>query len=60
MSISTQAGPPFGGGLPAPPNLSRRRRPGETVIKAVLLASAAMRVARTGGMVLALLQPTRD
>jgi phosphate ABC transporter permease protein PstC len=60
MSNSTQAGSPFGAGLPAPPDLSRRRRPGETVIKALLLASAAMSVAITIGIVLALIQPTLD
>jgi phosphate transport system permease protein len=56
---TTGAGPsPRGAGLPAAPvDLSGRRRPGETAIKAVLMASATLSVAITIGIVLALIEP---
>lgn len=58
-SISTGAGPsPRGAGLPAASlDLSGRRRPVETAIRAALTGSAALSVAITIGIVLALVQP---
>lgn len=57
-TISTGAGPsPRGAGLPAVPNLRRRARPVETVIRAVLMVSALLSVAITIGIVAALIQP---
>ena len=54
---SVAAGPPSGAGpLPAP-NLSRRARPGETVIKTVLMLSAFLSVAITIGIIVALIEP---
>jgi phosphate transport system permease protein len=51
-----------GGGVPhgAAISLQARRRPGEAVVKAVLLASALLSVAITIGIVLALIQPVVD
>ena len=54
---NTVAGPPSGAGLPGVPNLRGHRRPGETVVKAVLFLSAVLSVAITVGIVLALLEP---
>jgi len=54
---STGAGPSSGAGLPGAPDLSRRARPGETVIHGVLMASAFVSVAVTVGIVVALIQP---
>lgn len=53
----TGAGPSSGAGLPGPVNLSRRSRPGETVIRGVLMGSALLSVAVTVGIVVALIQP---
>lgn len=51
------AGPPSGAGLPAV-NLAAKSRPGETVIKGLLLAAAVISIAITFGIILALLEPT--
>jgi phosphate transport system permease protein len=59
-STSTTAGPPGRAGLPAAPNLARRARPGETVIKGILLTSALISVAVTVGIVIALVRPVID
>lgn len=59
-NISTGAGSPFGAGLPGAPNLRGRRRPGETVIKAVLFVSAMLSVVITFGIIAALIQPVID
>ncbi|MGB0099583.1 MAG: phosphate ABC transporter permease subunit PstC [Nocardioides sp.] len=53
----TQAGPPSGAGLPAAPDLSARSRPGEAVIKVLLMASALTSVAITLGIIAALIEP---
>jgi phosphate transport system permease protein len=53
----TGAGPSSTAGLHQLPNLKRRPRPVESVIKALLLASALISVAITVGIVLALIQP---
>jgi len=58
MTTSTTAGPPPGAGLPDVPDLSARSRPGEAVIKALLLTAAAISVAITLGIVLAIIGPT--
>jgi phosphate ABC transporter permease protein PstC len=57
---STGAGPSRGAGLPDAPNLSRRSRPGETVIHGILMGSAFLSVAVTVGIVVALIQPVID
>lgn len=57
---STGAGPSFGTGLPAAPNLRKKSRPAETVIRAVLMVSALLSVAITVGIVAALIQPVFD
>lgn len=57
MSADAQAGPPAGAGLPAV-NLAPKRRVGETIIKAVLLAAAVISIAITFGIIAALLEPT--
>jgi phosphate transport system permease protein len=54
---STGAGPSPGAGLPGAPNLSRRARPGETVIRGILMTSALLSVAVTVGIVVALIKP---
>ena len=51
------AGPPSGAGLPGPVSLQGRRRPGESLIKAVLLVSALLSVAITFGIIAALIEP---
>ena len=57
---SVAAGPPSGAGpLPAP-NLSHRARPGEAVIKTILMISAMVSVAVTIGIILALIRPVID
>ncbi len=58
--VSTGAGPSRGAGLPGAPNLSRRARPGETVIRGILMGSALLSVAITVGIVVALIQPVVD
>jgi phosphate ABC transporter permease protein PstC len=57
---STAAGPSGGAGLRAAPNLSKKARPGETVVRAVLMVSALLSVAITVGIVLALIRPVID
>jgi phosphate ABC transporter permease protein PstC len=57
---STGAGPSSGTGLPAAPNLSKRIRPGETVIRTVLMVSAMLSVAITVGIIFALIRPVID
>lgn len=57
---STGAGPSRGTGLPGAPNLSRRARPAETVIRGTLMGSAMLSVAITVGIVVALVQPVID
>ena len=47
-------------GLHQSPNLARRPRPGESVIKALLMASALISVAITIGIVIALIRPVID
>lgn len=56
----TGAGPSSGAGLPGVPDLGRRARPGETVIRAVLMLAALLSVAITFGIVVALIQPVID
>jgi phosphate transport system permease protein len=51
------AGPPATAGLPQPPDLLRRARPGESVIRTLLMASAMISVAITVGIVIALIRP---
>ena len=58
--VSTGAGPSRGAGLPGAPNLRRRARPGETLIRGVLMASALLSVAVTVGIIVALIQPVID
>lgn len=59
MSISTTpAGSPLGAGLSATPvDLSGKRRPGEAVIKTLLVVSAYASVAVTIGIMVALVEP---
>jgi phosphate ABC transporter permease protein PstC len=57
---STAAGPSAGTGLRAAPDLSKKARPGETVVRAVLMVSALLSVAITVGIVLALIRPVVD
>ena len=59
-SISTGAGPSATAGLHPSPDLTRRSRPLETVIKAVLMTSALISVAITVGIVIALFRPVLD
>ncbi|MCW2835253.1 MAG: Phosphate transport system permease protein [Nocardioides sp.] len=47
-------------GLPAVPQLGRKRRPGESVIKAVLFGSAMISTAITFGIIAALIRPVID
>jgi phosphate transport system permease protein len=54
------AGPSGGTGLRAPINLGKKARPGEAVIKALLLASAVLSVAITVGIVVTLIRPVID
>jgi phosphate transport system permease protein len=53
----TGAGPSSGAGLPGAPDLSRKSRPLESVIKAVLFASAMLSIAITFGIIAALIEP---
>lgn len=57
MSQFTQAGPPARAGLPGGPLLTAKRRPGEAVIKGLLIASALLSVAITFGIIVALVEP---
>lgn len=60
-STTTPAGPSDRTGLQAAPiNLHGRSRPGERVIKLVLLLSATVSIATTIGIVVALLRPALD
>ena len=60
-SASTGAGPSLGAGLPgAPIDLSKRARPGESVIRGVLFASAMLSVLITFGIIVALIRPVID
>jgi phosphate transport system permease protein len=55
---SAASGPPSGAGLArAPIDLSRKARPAESVIKAVLMGSAMLSVLITFGIVAALIEP---
>lgn len=54
---TAQAGPPPGAGLPAVPDLTARRRPVETLIRLVLVLSAALSVAVTFGIIAAVIEP---
>ncbi len=53
----TGAGPSSGAGLPGAPDLSRKSRPLESAIKAVLLTSALLSIAITFGIIAALIEP---
>jgi phosphate transport system permease protein len=57
---ATQGSPSGAGGAGAPLDLAGRRRPGEQLIKAVLLGSALLSVAITVGIMVALLRPVAD
>jgi phosphate transport system permease protein len=62
ISVSPTIGPPSPrspAGLQAP-DLSARRRPGETAVRAVLLTAALLSVATTMGIFAALLRPALD
>lgn len=60
-ATSTPAGPPSGAGLQAPSiDLGGRSRPGEVVIRGLLLLAALVSVATTVGIVVALLNPALD
>ncbi len=59
-STSVSAGSPGRAGLPAAPDLGQRPRPGEAVIKVVLVMSALISVAVTIGIVIALVSPVID
>ena len=60
-STSAGAGPSLGAGLPgAPMNLSKRARPAESAIKAVLFGSAMLSVLITFGIIVALIRPVID
>lgn len=54
---SSPTGPSSGTGLSGAPSLERRTRPGEAVIKAVLMVSALVSVAITVGILVALVEP---
>jgi phosphate transport system permease protein len=57
-SNSTTSGPPSGAGLTrASPDLGRRPRPGESIIRAGLLGSALLSVLITLGIIAALIEP---
>jgi len=57
MTDTTQAGSPPGAGLPVLPQLGAKARPGEAVIKALLVLSAVASVAITFGIIAALIEP---
>ena len=62
MSNHTQhpAGPSARTGLSVVPDLSRKPRPGETVIRGILMLSAFLSVAITVGIIVALIRPVLD
>lgn len=57
---SAGAGPPSGAGLPAAPDLRKKARPVETVVRTVLMVSALISVATTVGIIFALIRPVID
>lgn len=57
MSDALTSGPPSGAGLTATPDLTARARPGEAVVKAVLLLSAVLSIAITFGIIAAIIGP---
>lgn len=59
-TVSTSAGPSSGAGLPGALNLQGHPRRGEAVIRAVLFGSAALSVAVTVGILIALVLPVLD
>lgn len=59
-TVSTSAGPSSRTGLPGAPSLQGHPRRGETVIRAALFASAALSVAVTVGILIALVMPVLD
>ena len=59
LTISS-VGPSSPTGLPAAPDLGAKSRPGESVIKVVLTASALLSVAITFGIIAALIRPVID
>ncbi|CUR54617.1 Phosphate ABC transporter, inner membrane subunit PstC [metagenome] len=60
-STPTIAGPPPGAGLqPTPVDLSGRSRPGEAIIKGILILAATISVLTTVGIIIALLRPALD
>ena len=60
-TLDARHGSPSGaGGAGAPLDLAGRRRPGEQLIKAILLGSALLSVAITVGIMVALLRPVAD
>ena len=61
QTTDTRSGPPSGAGLPAAPvDLRSRPRPGEAVIKVVLLGSALLSIGISLGIVVALIRPVID
>ncbi|HQR27857.1 MAG TPA: phosphate ABC transporter permease subunit PstC [Nocardioides sp.] len=56
----TSAGPATSLGLQTPVDLGRRARPGESVVRGVLLAAALVSIATTVGIIIALLRPALD
>ncbi len=57
-TTTSPSGPLSGAGLAGPvPSLTRRARPGESVIHAILFGSAALSIAITIGIVVALIEP---
>jgi phosphate ABC transporter permease protein PstC len=62
MSNHTQhsAGPSARTGLSVVPDLTRKPRPGETVIRGILMLSAFLSVAITVGIIVALIRPVLD
>jgi phosphate transport system permease protein len=59
-STSTTAGPSGRAGPPGAPNLTKRPRPGEAVIKTILVISALISVGVTVGIIIALIRPVID
>jgi phosphate transport system permease protein len=59
-TVGAGTGPSSGTGLSRAPNLKRKSRPLETVIRAVLMVSAFLSVAITFGIILALIKPVID
>lgn len=57
---SAGAGPSSGTGLRGAPDLRKKARPVETVVRAILMVSALLSVAITVGIILALIRPVID